>query len=309
MAFRKTIFAKTFNLFEAALGKIALIATRHHAIDKAQPELMNNAGFAKGRHSAAQAVGLGGGKACRNNGNAHGLLLKQWHAQRLAQHFFQFLRRKGDRFLAIAAAQIGMHHIALYRAGADNRHFDHQIVKVTRLQARQHVHLRTAFNLKNTDGFGAAQHVINRAILRRHIGQLKNLAVMRRDKVKAAAYRRQHAERQHIDFQHAEHVQIVFIPFDEGAVIHRRIADRHQRVQPLIGNHKTADMLRQVTRKADKLTGQRQSGGNTRRVRVKPRLNDMFTRRRLATATPIQGQQRAGNIARQPHDFRHFTHR
>ena len=68
-------------------------------------------------------------------------------------------------------------------------------------------------------------------------------------------------------------------------------------------------MLRQMARKADKLTGQRQSGGNTRRVRVKPRLNDMFTRRRLATATPIQSKQRTGNIARQPHDFRHFAHR
>ena len=251
VAFGEAIFAKAFNLLEAALGKIALIAARHHAIDQPQTKLMNNAGFAKRRHGAAQAVSLGGGKSGGDNGNTHGLFLKQRHAECFAQHFLQFFRRKLDRLLAIAAAQIRMHHIALYRPGAHNRHFHNKVVKIARLEARQHIHLGAALDLKHTNRFSAAQHVVNRAVFSRHIGQFKRLAVMRRDEVETAANGRQHAKRQHINFQHAQRVEIVFIPFDKSAVIHRRIANRHQRIQPLIGNHKAANMLRQMPRKTD----------------------------------------------------------
>ena len=37
-----------------------------------------------------------------------------------------------------------MHHVALDRAGPDDRHLDHQVVECPRLQPRQHRHLRAA---------------------------------------------------------------------------------------------------------------------------------------------------------------------
>ena len=52
---------------------------------------------------------------------------------------------------AFAAAQIGMHHVALDRPGAHDRHLDHQIVEAARFQTRQHGHLRAAFDLKHAD--------------------------------------------------------------------------------------------------------------------------------------------------------------
>jgi len=48
-------------------------------------------------------------------------------------------------------------------------------------------------------------------------------------------------------------VEVVLVPFDDGAVLHRRVLDRHQLGQRPAGDHKTADMLREVTRKADQL--------------------------------------------------------
>ena len=91
MAFGKAIFAKPFNLAETPLGKILRIAARHHAFNKPHAKFVDNAAFAKRRHRATQTVSLCGGKACRNHGDAHGLFLKQGHAERFAEHVFQFL--------------------------------------------------------------------------------------------------------------------------------------------------------------------------------------------------------------------------
>ena len=58
----------------------------------------------------------------------------------------------------------------------------------------------------------------------------------------------QHAESEHIDLQHPHGVEIVFVPLDHGTVFHRRILDRHQRVETCRGDHETTDMLAQMAR-------------------------------------------------------------
>ena len=63
----------------------------------------------------------------------------------------------------------------------------------------------------------------------------------------------QHAERQDVDLENAERVEIVLVPFDDGAVRHRRVFDRHQFGQRPAGDDEAADVLRQVPRKADQL--------------------------------------------------------
>ena len=117
----------------------------------------------------AQLVGLGAGELGRHHGDAHGLLLEQRHAHGLAEHLAQLVLgavigvRRGelDRLLAVAAAQIGMHHVALDGAGAHDGHLDDEIVEAARLQPRQHVHLRPAFDLEHADRIGPAQHVVD----------------------------------------------------------------------------------------------------------------------------------------------------
>ena len=51
--------------------------------------------------------------------------------------------------------------------------------------------------------------------------------------LEGAADAGQHAERQNVDFQNAERIEIVLVPFDGGAVLHRRVGDRNDLVEPV----------------------------------------------------------------------------
>ena len=40
---------------------------------------------------------------------------------------------------------------------------------------------------------------------------------------------------EHVDLENPQRVEIVLVPFDEGALVHRRVADRHDLVEPARG--------------------------------------------------------------------------
>ena len=103
-----------------------------------------------------------------------------------------------------AALQIGVHHLALDRAGPHDRDFDHEIIEIARPQARQHAHLRARFDLKDAHGLGAADHIEGGRILRRNVLHAQPAAAIALDQVEAAMHSRQHAEREHIDLEQAQ---------------------------------------------------------------------------------------------------------
>ena len=109
---------------------------------------MNVAIALEGRHRAAQPVGLLRGKAGTDDRDLHRLLLKQRHAHGFAQHLAQRVGGVVDRLDPGTPAQIRVHHVALDRAGPDDRDLDHEVVEFARAQARQHRHLGSAFDLK-----------------------------------------------------------------------------------------------------------------------------------------------------------------
>ena len=76
------------------------------------------------------------------------------------------------------------------------------------------------------------------------------LAIMLLDQVEALAQAGQHAEPQHVDLVDLQGIQIVLVPFDDGAVLHGRVLDRHQLVEPTLGQDEAADMLREMAREA-----------------------------------------------------------
>ena len=145
-----------------------------------------------------------------------------------------------------------MHHAALNGTGPDNRHLDHEVIKIARLQTRQHGHLRPAFDLKDTDGIRLAQHVVHVRVVLRHGCKLQIDAVMIAQKIECTTDAGKHAKRQHIDFQNAKCIEIVLVPFDKGAIFHCRIANGHDFFQRPFGNDEAPDMLRQVPWKADR---------------------------------------------------------
>ena len=91
MRFGEAVLAEALDLVEAELGEVALVAARGHPLDQLFAEGVDGAGVAEGGHGAAQRIGFGGGEAGGNDGDAHGLLLKQRHAERLAQDLAQLV--------------------------------------------------------------------------------------------------------------------------------------------------------------------------------------------------------------------------
>ena len=73
------------------------------------------------------------------------------------------------------------------------------------------------------------------------------------NQIKRLANRGQHPQRQAIDFQNSQGIEIVLVPFDDGAIGHGGVFDRHQFAQRAVRDHHPADLLRQVPWKAEQL--------------------------------------------------------
>ncbi len=160
-----------------------------------------------------------------------------------------------------------MDHVPLDRAGADDRDLDHQIVEDARFETREHVHLRAALHLEHAERVPLAEHVIDRRVISRDIGQVSDA-----QHGEAFADAGEHAQCQHIDLHHAQGRDIVLVPFDEAAVCHRGGADRHGLIEPAIGEHEAADMLREMPGQADQSARERDAALDQRVGGVDPGL-------------------------------------
>ena len=278
VAFGKAIFAETLDLVEAALGEVGIVASLDHPPDHLVLKHLDIPARTEGRHRLAQLVRFLGTELRRIQRDLHRLFLKNGHAQRSPEDLLQFVGRavlgigagKGHRLLARAALEVWVDHVALDRSRPDDRDFDHQIVEFARLQARKHVHLRPAFDLEHAERVPAAQHVVDLRNLLRDGRQFPALAVVQVDQIEAFADAGQHSEREHVDLEDAEFLDVVLVPFDEGAILHCAIADRHRLGQRPLGQDEAADMLRQMTRHADQLLGQLHGSLEMRVSEVEP---------------------------------------
>src|SRR5690606_15306693 len=123
---------KTLDLAETAVCEFPAICALHHTADPGSLELNHPARSLEGRHGTAQLVGFRGLKPCRRDGDLHHLLLKERNAQRPLQNRLELRLLVMDLLaleLLLPSLQIRVHHIALDRARADDRHFDDQIVE------------------------------------------------------------------------------------------------------------------------------------------------------------------------------------
>ena len=167
-----------------------------------------------------------------------------------------------------------MDHAALYRAGTDDGDLDHQVVEGARLHARQHGHLRAALDLEHADGVGAADHPVGLGVFGGNVLQLERLAAPAGGEVERAAYDCQHAQREDVDLQQAQRVEVVLVPLHHAAVGHRGVLDRHQARQLAARDDEAAWMLRQVPRKTHQLFGHRAPLLRQRGFRVQPALGE-----------------------------------
>ena len=136
-----------------------------------------------------------------------------------------------------------MHHFPDDRAGADDRHLHHDVVKANRLQTRQAGHLRAAFHLEHADRIGLLQRledglVVGRKLREIHFGaQLETLFE-----------HRHHAETEQVHLDDAEIGAILFIPLDHHPAGHGGGLQRHHGIERALADHHAAGVLAEVAR-------------------------------------------------------------
>ena len=73
---------------------------------------------------------------------------------------------------------------------------------------------------------------------------------MQTQQVKGAVDTAEHAKRQHIHLEQPQSIKIILVPFNNGAPLHCRRADRTEMIKTAPGDDKTANMLREMSGKA-----------------------------------------------------------
>jgi hypothetical protein len=118
--------------------------------------------------------------------------------------------------------------------------------------------------------------------------------------IEAALQAGQHAEAEDVDLENAEGVEIVLVPLDAGAVLHRRVLDGDDFVEPAAGDDETAHVLGEMARKADQLARQRQHPRELRVGGIEPDAARVLFRHRLGRPAPQHAGERADGVVGQP---------
>ena len=166
-----------------------------------------------------------------------------------------------------------MHHVALDRPGADDRHLDDEVVEGARPHPRQEVHLARGSPPGRPRGCRRGR------ACRRPPGPrpaasrgCSGWPVWAASRSKRLADAGEHAEGEDVDLEDAEGVDVVLVPADDGAVLHRRVLDRHELVEPALGDDEAADVLGEVAGEADDLLDELDGQGEPAVGRVEAEL-------------------------------------
>jgi len=161
--------------------------------------------------------------------------------------------------------------------------------------ARQHGHLRAAFDLEHADRVGRRDHVVDGFFVDAKIGKAELAPIMPVEQRKTLAQGREHAEREHVDLENAQGVEIVLVPFDRRAALHRGWHDRHDFVEPVARDDKTAGVLRQMAREPRDFMRQFDGLGEARLRRVEAGARSCLSVRRFA-ASPHGARERRQDV-------------
>ena len=202
-----------------------------------------------------------------------------------------------------------MHHVALNGPRPHNRDFDHEIIETLRRQARQHRHLRAAFDLKHADGIRAADHLVGRGIFGGYGREIESDAFGCFQQIKGAAHAAQHAEAQHVDLHEFQRIDIVLVPFDHLPVFHGGRFDRHHLVKPVQRQHEAAGMLRQMPRRAHQFLGQLKRQAQPAVGRVQIEFLQLGIGNAVVAPAPGEAGQRSRDIFRHAKRLADLAHR
>ena len=202
-----------------------------------------------------------------------------------------------------------MDHVPLDRAGTHDRNLDHKVIEFARPEARQHVDLRAAFDLEHANAVTLLQHGIGCRVFMLDRVELVIPQPVLAHQVEALADAGEHAQRQHIDLHQPQRIDIVLVPLDEGAILHRGIVDRHDLVEPPLREDETPDMLRQMARELQDPVNQQLEPGDLDIAKIEAVFLYPAAVHPARMAAPYGADHAVGHIFGQPERLAHFTHR
>ena len=152
--------------------------------------------------------------------------------------------------------------------GPHDRHLDHQIVEFLAASAAAACSSAPGFPPGTRRWRRLGKHLVNRRSSRGHRRQGRS---MPERAGKALRMQVSMPERQHIHFHDAQRVEIVLVPLDEAALLHRGRADGHDLVQTILASarsrrHAGTDGAESPTSSRARLHGARSRGA----CRVQP---------------------------------------
>ena len=112
------------------------------------------------------------------------------------------------------------------------------------------------------------------------------------------ANRGQHAEREDIDLEHAQRLDVVLVPLDDGAVLHRGVLDGNRLDQRSARDDETAHVLRPVPREAEEFVDEPREPDDQRRGGIESRGLHALGGPRGKRRQWIHGRRRSGCVAR-----------
>ena len=187
-----------------------------------------------------------------------------------------------------------MHHVALDRAGPDDRHLDDQIVEGPRLDA--------AAASPSAPGSRSG-----RCRACRPCGSSRRCAGPRpgwwRDRARCPCARPADRSARRMQASMPRPSTSTFMNLSASmsslshsitcAVRHRGRLDRHQLVEPVVGQHEAAGMLRQMARRADQLAGELERQAQAPVVEVEVQLGRVLRLDAFACSSPRPGEDSA----------------
>ena len=231
-----------------------------HALVQPATQPLHALGGPLGPHGLAELVGLGRAEPGHVDGHLHELLLEQRHPQGLGQRPLQQGVQVGDRLLAVAAPDVGVHRPALDRTRSDQRHLHHQVVERAGPQPGQGGHLGPGLHLEHPHRIGPAQHLVDRGVLGQG-GQVDVLAAPPRHQVDHVVQGAQHAQSQQVELHQPHGRAVVLVPLEHAAIGHAGPLHRAHLDHRPVAHHHPPGVDAQVPGEVLHLPGQLQHLG------------------------------------------------
>ena len=164
-------------------------------------------------------------------------------------------------------------------------------------------------DLERAEGVGLADHGVGARILGRDRREIEIDALVLGQEVEGALHAGQHAEREHIDLHEAQRVDVVLVPLDDLAVDHGGRLDRHEVVEPVVGQDEAARVLAEMARRAHELAGEVERQAQAAVGEIEVQLLDVLVLDAFLRPAPDLGRQHLDQVLGEAERLADVAHR